>query len=173
MTTIDFSGLKVLLIDDNQHFRVLLRTILMSLGVVDIREAQDGGDGLAVLATFPADLVILDWKMVPMDGVTFAHKVRRGGATLNSRVPILMLTAFGSDKVIEEGRAAGVDAFLTKPVSARALITQLIQVLEEPRSWVEQENYVGPERRLPNWQDEALYQGTDRRLPVPLGSVTS
>lgn len=133
MIGFDGASLKVLVIEDNQHFRLLLRTILEAVGVKTICEAMDGVHGLEVLSGCAADLVILDWKMAPMDGVTFAHKLRHGGSAC-ANVPIIMVTGYGTDRVVAEARKAGIDEFLEKPISAQTLVEAMRNVLAQPRS---------------------------------------
>lgn len=158
---VGFDGrrLRVLIIEDNQHVRTLLRTVLHTLGVTTILEARDGEEALAVLRTSPADLLILDWKMKPMDGLSFALKVRRSADSPAPAVPMIMVTGHGEDSLLRDARDAGVDAFVTKPLSARALISRIAEVLSRPRPFVRGGGYVGPCRR----QRGADYGGPERR----------
>ncbi|BBD97058.1 DNA-binding response regulator [Sphingobium amiense] len=78
----------------------------------EVETADDGGAALELLGRRAFDVVILDWKMPVMDGITVVRKLRDAGVT----VPVLMLTAMGRvyDKV--EGLEAGADDYVVKPV---------------------------------------------------------
>lgn len=155
----DARRLRVLVIEDNQHVRRLLRTVLHTLGVTAIQEARDGEEALAMLRTAPADLLIVDWKMKPMDGLSFALKLRRSGDSPAPTVPIIMVTSLGEESLLRDARDAGVDDFITKPLSARALISRMAEVLTRPRPIVRGGGYVGPCRRRRGGD----YGGPERR----------
>lgn len=146
---IEFDGgrLKVLLVEDNEHFRRLVRAVLQSLGVSDIREEEDGAAALAALAEFPADLAIVDYRMSPMDGLEFTRRLRREPGQANPFLPVLMVTGHGDPRLAAQARAAGVHDFLTKPVPAKTLASRIVRVLQEPRPFVSAPQYFGPDRR--------------------------
>src|SRR3546814_16283353 len=93
MTSSDFAALCFLLVDDNPRTRAVVRTILEWLGMTRIREAVDGTDGIHQFQLFPADIIICDRVMAPMDGLEFVRRVRTGEKSPNRYVPIIMLTA--------------------------------------------------------------------------------
>lgn len=146
---IGFDGrqMRVLLVEDNEHFRRLIRTVLQALGITDVREAADGAGGLAALAERDADLVIVDYRMQPMNGVDFTRRVRTDPASGNPYVPILMVTGYTEPRLVAEARDAGVSEFLAKPISAKTLLSRIVQLLQNPRPFVTVEGYFGPDRR--------------------------
>ena len=73
-----FDRLRVLIVDDNAHMRSIISAILKGIGVHDIRDASDGTQALAILKEWPADLAIVDYRMEPMDGLSFTQIVRIG-----------------------------------------------------------------------------------------------
>lgn len=170
MIGFDGSSLKVLVIEDNQHFRLLIRTVLQTLGVRNVNEARDGAEALSVLKSFPADLVVLDWKMEPMDGIVFAHKVRRSPESPNPYLPIIMVTGYTEARLVTEARDAGVNEFLAKPISAKSLISRIVSVIQKPRPFIRTEQYFGPDRR----RRQVAHTGADRRggqaNQVPIGA---
>lgn len=147
MVGFDGGQLRVLIIEDNQHIRLLLRTVLHTMGIETILEAHDGEEALAVLRGCPADLLILDWKMEPMDGLSFALKLRRSADSPAPTVPIIMVTAHGEEHLVRKARDAGVDEFLTKPLSAKDLIARISEVMARARPFIRSGDYVGPDRR--------------------------
>lgn len=141
------SGLKVLLVDDNVHMRTIVATILKGLGILDIREASDGSEGLQALRKWPADLAIVDFRMEPMDGVDFTRLVRNAEDSVNPFLPIIMMTGFADRPRVEEARDSGVTELIVKPVTARAIIDRLNAVVYRPRPFVRTGDYFGPRRR--------------------------
>lgn len=139
------NDLRVLVIEDNSHFRLLIRTVLQSLGLKDIQEAFDGTDALLRLKNHPVDVVILDWKMEPMNGIMFTHKLRNSPDSPAPTLPIIMVTGYSEASLVTEARNAGVNEFLTKPISANSLITAIVSVIDSGESHQEKENLGGHE----------------------------
>jgi CheY-like chemotaxis protein len=155
-------ALRVLLIDDNHHMRAIVGTILKGLGVLHLREASDGADGLQVLREWPADLAIVDFRMEPLDGATFTRMVRNARDSKNPYLPIIMMTGFADRSRVFEARDAGITEIIAKPLTARAIIEKIETVILKPRPFVRTEDYFGPLRR--GIDDVAQ----SRRAPVPL-----
>jgi CheY-like chemotaxis protein len=139
--------LKVLLVDDNDHMRTIVGTILKGIGILNVREARDGSEALEALRTWPADIAIVDFRMEPMDGVDFTRLVRNAADSRNPFLPIIMMTGFADRPRVEEARDAGVTELIVKPVTARAIIDRLNAVVYRPRPFVRTEDYFGPQRR--------------------------
>ena len=139
--------LKVLIVEDNQHMRALLRALLNSAGIRDILEANNGATALAVLREKKCDLVLSDLAMKPMDGLEFSRTVRTGGQSLNPFLPIIMITGHTEKHRVEAARDAGVTEFLVKPITAHSLFSRIAEIVERPRAFVRTESYFGPDRR--------------------------
>ncbi|HVI52685.1 MAG TPA: response regulator [Candidatus Sulfotelmatobacter sp.] len=160
MSALDGVELKVLVVEDNQHFRLLISTVLHTLGITQVEEARDGVDALRRLHSFPADFVIVDWKMEPMDGIGFAHAIRHSPESPNPFLPIIMVTGYSEAALVAEARNAGVNEFLAKPISARSLVARITSVLQTPRAFVRSPDYFGPDRR----RGQQPFSGPDRRV---------
>jgi two-component system, chemotaxis family, chemotaxis protein CheY len=141
--------LRVLVVDDNQFMRNLVRTMLTNIGVRKIIEASDGIAALEMIRTASPDVVILDWEMPLLNGPELVRIVRSPGAFPIPDIPIIMLTAHGQRGRIIESIKLGVNEFLCKPVSAKALFDRLISILLKPRESVQFGEYYGPAPRLP------------------------
>ena len=139
--------LKVLLVDDNEHMRAIVGTILKGIGIVNLREARDGSEALEALRTWPADIAIVDFRMEPMDGVDLTRLVRNATDSRNPFLPIIMMTGFADRPRVEEARDSGVTELIVKPVTARAIIDRLNAVVYRPRPFVRTADYFGPQRR--------------------------
>jgi len=157
--------LRVLVADDNRNMRTIVMVLLKGLGVVHIRAAQDGGQALKVLDDWGADVAIVDFRMQPMDGVTFIQKVRTDPNSKNPFLPIIMLTGYAEKGRVLEARDAGVTEMIIKPVTAKALVARLNAVIFNPRPFVRTTTYFGPDRRRRHDPD---YVGLERRKGQPL-----
>lgn len=127
--SVNWSTLKVLVVEDNRNFQLIISTILRSLGVRSITAADSGAAGLASLrggGTF--DLVLSDWRMEEMDGLEFVREARAAGVT----TPIIMMTGYSDAVVRDQAGEAGVDAFLEKPITARGFLETAGEVLSKP-----------------------------------------
>jgi len=138
---------KVLVVDDEPYMRKVVRALLMSIGVRNIYEAPDGPAGLELIRTVAPDVVILDWEMPGVDGPTFVRMVRSPETFPYPTVPIIMLTGHGERSRVIEAVKIGVNEFLLKPVSSKALQDRLVSVLVNPRPLVRSGDYFGPAPR--------------------------
>ena len=154
-------SLDILLVDDNPNMRAIVSTMLKSVGVGRVREVDDGAAALAALKDRPADLAIVDFKMLPVDGVTFTHLIRTAKDSPNPYLPIIMMTGHSDKRRVTEARDAGVTEFVTKPLTAKALLDRLHAVIFRPRPYVKTDSYFGPDRRRRN---DANYRGEKRRV---------
>ena len=166
LTAYDLSELNVLIVDDNPHMRYLVRQLLGAFGVRNKQEAEDGATALKCLYSFQADFVICDWNMSPLDGLDFTRMVRTSEDTQNPFLPIIMLTGHTELHRVEEARDAGVDEFLSKPISATALYSRIVSVIEKRRPFVRSNTFLGPDRR--RRRKLSSYKGPERRQDAEL-----
>lgn len=115
----DLSTLDVLIVDDHEGMRALLRKVLERAGVAAIREAGAGADGLELLAQSPAHLILVDQNMPGMNGAEFVARLRESGSSAR----IVMITGD------VRANAAGADVALLKPVSPRELLAAIEAVM--------------------------------------------
>jgi two-component system chemotaxis response regulator CheY len=140
-------SLAVLIVDDNQYMRKVLRNILVSIGVKNIHEAVDGIAGLEAIRMFGPDLVILDWEMPLLNGAELVRIVRSPGVFPMPDVPIIMLSGHAERWRVIEASRLGVNEFLMKPVSGKAILDRIMAILTQPRAMVRLGDYYGPEPR--------------------------
>jgi two-component system, chemotaxis family, chemotaxis protein CheY len=142
-----FAITKVLVVDDEPYMRKVVRALLMSIGVRTIYEAADGPAGLELIRTTAPNVVVLDWEMPGLDGPSFVRMVRSPETFPFPDVPIIMLTGHGERRRVIEAVKIGVNEFLLKPVSSKALQDRLVSVLAKPRPLVKSGDYYGPAPR--------------------------
>lgn len=157
-----FAKLKVLVIDDEPFMRKVVRTLLTGIGVRNVFEASDGLSGLEAVRKDQPDVIILDWGMPGLDGGGFVRIVRSPETFPTPSVPIIMLTGHGERTRVIEAIEIGVNEFLLKPVSTKALRDRLIAVMLNPRPLVRSGDYFGPApRRLASIHQDGDQAMTD------------
>jgi two-component system chemotaxis response regulator CheY len=139
--------LKILIVDDNRHMRVMLSEILKAIGVRQISEASDGDHALKMMRGQDIDIIMTDLSMQPMDGIDFVRLLRRSPDSPNQMCPVIMITGHSTLARVNEARNAGVNEFLAKPLTARGVVERITQIVEHPRPYVKTEAYFGPDRR--------------------------
>jgi CheY-like chemotaxis protein len=127
------SELRILVIDDNQQMRSIVKSMLNGFGVTQIVPATDGADGLEKLVAQKFDAAVCDWLMAPMDGLAFVQAVRNHAVEDLRTLPILMLTAQKEIRNVLDARSAGVDAYVVKPVSASQLWARLESIVQRAK----------------------------------------
>jgi len=140
-------ALCVLVVDDNQYMRKMIRNLLVNCGVKDIYEAGDGIAALDTIRTVGPDVVILDWEMPFLNGAELVRIVRSPGVFPVPDVSIIMLSSFGERWRVLEAARLGVNEYLIKPVSAKAIYDRLVSITLKPRPTVQLGDYYGPEPR--------------------------
>jgi CheY-like chemotaxis protein len=140
-------SLRVLVIDDNPYMRTVLRGILGNIGVKKVYEAADGIAGLEAIRTVNPDLLLLDWEMPLLNGPELVRIVRSPGVFPTPDLPIIMVSAHGERWRVVEAVRLGVNEFMVKPVSSKALLERIVSILAKPRPSVQYGDYYGPEPR--------------------------
>lgn len=146
----DLGGLKILLVDESVHMRWIIRSILTSLGVKDVREAEDSSAALTEAQDPYFDMIICSWLTEGIDGPEFVKMIRTGENSKNPYVPIIMASAFTEIFRITEARDAGVNEFLAKPLSPKVLYQRIVTIIEKPRPFARSASFFGPCRRRQN-----------------------
>ncbi len=144
---IAIQSLCVLVVDDNQYMRKMIRNLLVNCGIKYIYEAADGIAALDSIRTVAPDVVILDWEMPLLSGPELVRIVRSPGVFPMPDVPIIILTGHCERWRVVEAVRLGVNEYLTKPVSAKSLYDRLMSIMTQPRPVVQLGDYYGPEPR--------------------------
>ena len=129
------ANVKVLLCEDDENLGMLLREYLQAKEY-DVDLMPDGEEGAKAFAENRYDLCILDVMMPQKDGFTLAQEIRH----LNSRVPIIFLTAKTLKEDVLAGFKIGADDYMTKPFSMEELLFRIEAIL---RRTSDKKNKVG------------------------------
>ncbi len=152
--------ISVLVVEDNLPMLEITKALLLALGVGHVIAAQNGELGYKRYCELNPDIVIADWMMKPVDGISLTRMIRSDPRSPNPYVPIILMTGFSEKRRVFQARDAGVTEFLVKPFNARDLYKRLVQVIERPRQFVRAEEFFGPDRRR---RSHGPYEGLMRR----------
>ncbi|HPD28354.1 MAG TPA: response regulator [Phycisphaerae bacterium] len=113
--------MRILLVDDSRTIRNIQKNVLAQLGHTDISEAGDGVEALKIIAEKRPDLVLIDWNMPNMDGITLVRKIRE----TDKSMPLMMCTTEAEKARVLEAIKAGVNNYVVKPFTAETLAEKI------------------------------------------------
>ncbi len=154
-------ALTALVLDANKFNGGLIGEILRSLDVGSVSHVRSEEFALSALMERPIDVILVsreDGDVV--DGLKFVRELRRFHMDRLRRLPAILVTSAITRQLVINGRDAGVDEFLARPISPAAMRQRLEMVIETPRPFVDHAVYIGPCRRRKNPAD---YHGAMRR----------
>ena len=122
--------MKILLVDDSKTMRNIQKSVLSQLGFTNIEEACDGQDALSKVGAYQPDLILLDWNMPNMDGLTFIKTYRQ----TNKTTPVMMVTTEAEKSRVIEAIKAGVNNYVVKPFTPDVLSQRIQETLSQLQS---------------------------------------
>jgi CheY-like chemotaxis protein len=129
----DLRGMKVLVVDDNATSRGILQEMLESFSF-EVSLTASGEEGITELEAAsqdkPFELVIMDWKMPGMDGIEASKRIK-DHTGLSKIPPIILVTAYGREEVMQQAEQVGLDGFLLKPVNPSMLFDAIMLAFGE------------------------------------------
>ena len=125
---ISYKDSSILIVDDLQFSRAVIKSILGKAGFTNLRMADSAQQALEMLNDEKPDIVIADWIMPEMDGLELTDNIRNKDEEENSYTGIILFTAQEGMEHMEEAFNRGVDDYLTKPPNPREMIARIISV---------------------------------------------
>ncbi len=168
MINYDLRGISVLLVEQHDFMRRIIRQILHEFGVRAIRETGDAETAYKIYATETVDLVLTDWAPA-LDGIFLLDRIRKSEDSPNPFVPIVVVTANTELRHVCHARDHGMTEYLAKPISATLIYQRICTVIERHRDFIKNRDFFGPDRRRRNGQ----WQGDERRYVVPIEAPIS
>jgi DNA-binding response OmpR family regulator/nitrogen-specific signal transduction histidine kinase len=117
----------IVVVEDNEDIRFYLKDNLK--GYYKVEEASNGKEGWEKIKQLNPDLVVSDIMMPLMDGVELARKIKT--ETLTAHIPVILLTAIGSEEKQLQGLKAGVNDYITKPFTFEILASKIRNLLAQ------------------------------------------
>jgi len=121
------STLRVLIVDDQMSMRGIARFCLQEIGIKNVVEAKSGAEALVAMNSNKFDLILSDWNMDGMDGLTLLKTIRAN--PLTKRMPFIMATGQRDTEMVKTAIQAGVNNYVVKPFNAATLKAKIETVL--------------------------------------------
>lgn len=125
--------MKILAIDDQQLILLSLEKRLQELGY-EVKTADSGKDGLALVKDFQPNLVIVDINMPDISGLDVVQEIRTSSA---ERIPIMVMSGNTDENVITKGFELDIDDYMKKPVSLNEIVARVKRIIGTPETTVE------------------------------------
>jgi two-component system cell cycle response regulator len=121
---------KILSVDDSRTMRMMVKRAFRNFQC-ELFEAADGAEGLAAALANKPDLIVLDYNMPVMDGVTMLRNMRENAEL--KRTPVIMLTAEDSNEIISTVARLGVRDYIIKPFEDENLLSKVARIINLER----------------------------------------
>jgi DNA-binding response OmpR family regulator len=126
--------------------RRMMKDVIQALGINSIELCSSHELNETDTTTFKPDIIFVDWS-AGCDGLELLQRIRSNAGDFDRFIPIVMVTAYTGFKQVCAARDAGVTEFLAKPITANAIYRRLSAMIENPRDFVETNDFFGPDRR--------------------------
>ncbi len=161
MKPLDLSPYIILLVDDVTFSRETVLKLLKGMGDPEVRHAESGDHALKVLESEGhVDFVLSDFKMPGFNGLQLLKAIRTGQTSARRETPFAMLTGYSDRHLVDMALALDVNAFLTKPISKKALAARLNKMLNRD----ETETQIKPSEI---YEGIAIEEAEEESVPEP------
>ncbi|MFT4583473.1 MAG: two-component system chemotaxis response regulator CheY [Pirellulaceae bacterium] len=121
-------SMKILVVDDFNTMRHIVKKLLCDIGFSDIEQADDGLTALPMLLSGNFDFLITDWNMPGMSGLELVEAIRANEET--AHLPVLVITAEARRPQIIAAAEAGVNGYVIKPFTAEVLQHKIVEIFD-------------------------------------------
>ncbi len=118
---------KIMIADDMQMMRKVLKSALIKAGFHDISEAINGEELLQKMAETPFDLIICDWGMPKMSGIDALRHIR--SSDTHRHTPFVMVTTVTEANKVREAIEAGINDYIIKPIKPEMFVEKVKKIL--------------------------------------------
>jgi DNA-binding response OmpR family regulator len=168
--TYDLSGFNIMLVDDYEFMQMIISQMLSAFGVGKVMSCTGGNEARELLkislagggdsSIKPVDMILTDWMMPDGSGKSLIKWIRNHKKDEVRFLPIIVVSAFMSDKLTRAARDEGADEVLIKPVSGEILAARILNVIDNRRNFIKTSTFFGPDRR----RKDQVYKGEERRI---------
>ncbi len=116
---------RILIVDDSQFMRSILKNLLIPKGHEVVGEASNGREAIEKYKKLRPDLVLLDIVMPDMDGLETLKEIKK----IDPNARVIMCTALGQQKIVIEALKAGARGYIVKPFKAELVLKEIDRVL--------------------------------------------
>ena len=165
----DLSNFTILLVEDSVYMQSLMTSMMKVFGVGDIMVCSSGEEAIDLLKVTQArkssryitkvDIVITDWLMSNGSGKDLLQWIRAEKNDAVRFLPVMVVSAYTTQKVVNDARDFGANETLVKPISGQSLASRICTMIDNPRPFVSTPDYFGPDRR----RKDLPFKGEERR----------
>lgn len=125
---------RILLVDDFEMYRTILRNILTDMGFSEFHEAVDGAEALQKIedgqrAGAPIEIIFSDWNMPNMTGIELLEAIRKSEAY--KHIPFVMVTAEAEKLATIKALKMGANDYIVKPIAPDVLMEKVKKILQQ------------------------------------------
>lgn len=157
-------NLDVVTIHDSAAMKAIFWTILRGGGVHGVRSAETADGLMEAMIAKPPDMIICDYNLTHDSNIELMRRIRRCEPEGIRLLPVIFVARFTEMQAIAAARDAGATEILARPISAKALLVRIDNIIRQPRAFIRTKTYFGPCRR----RRQMPYQGEERRIADPL-----
>lgn len=141
------SHLRVLVIDNDNNMLGVMHTFLFGFGIRYITSMHSSIDAFSELNREKYNVVFVTDNLTPHTGVELTRELRAADFSPNQRTPVILISEQADRAFIEKARDNGVSEFIRKPVTGKVIQQRLASVVSNPRDFITDTTYAGPDRR--------------------------
>jgi len=117
--------LSIIIVDDLQFSRIVVKTALKKAGYNGVRMADCATEALTMMEQHPADVILADWMMPEMDGLELTHHIRQADEEKGTYTAVILFTAHDGVEYLVKAFDHGVDDYLCKPPNPQELAARV------------------------------------------------
>jgi two-component system, chemotaxis family, chemotaxis protein CheY len=170
LKTYDLSQVNALLAEDSPPMQALMSQMLKAFGIGEVMAAGSGTEAQGLIsvtlsrkrsgAVKGIDVVLTDLIMPDGSGIELIQWIRAHKDDAVRFLPVILISAHTTSKVVSQARDCGANEALVKPVSGGKLASRILSLIDRPRPFIKAPGFFGPDRRR-----QALpYPGAERRV---------
>jgi len=160
---VNLERVSVLTLESGAFSTKVLTQILRGLGIRQIHSPPQLAEAKAIADNVPMGVIIVDPEFDKGKGLEFLRRLRRARASVNRFAPVLLVHGHSTSTAVELARDTGANIVVAKPYAPTVLLERILWLSQDPRPYVEDGSYVGPDRRF---KEKPSPGGVDRRLPL-------
>ncbi len=144
------TSIEMMLVVEQQFAMDVLNTVVKGFGVGRIVKVKSAEEALASMNVSPVDIILVDCTGSPGGNEKVVHRLRHELAAPRNTIPIVVLAAHAGEALVKSCVAAGASFVISKPYNAETLLTRMTWLSHDPRTFIAEGAFIGPDRRVRN-----------------------